>query len=138
MKVLMVEPNKAAYGAEISSSLRDMQEIVGGLIQAIYPYEEPVALVCNDEGKLIGLPLNRALRDMDGDIYDIIAGTFFICGLDEDSFASLSEEHMDKFIKEFHDPEVIKRIDGKIQAVKVTEQSVPIPTRMPERYAPER
>lgn len=39
-----------------------MQEIVGGTIQVLYPFAEPVALVCNDEGKLLGLPLNRALR----------------------------------------------------------------------------
>ena len=44
----------------------------------IYPYEDPIALVCNEEGKLEGLPLNRALRDEDGDIYDVVAGTFMV------------------------------------------------------------
>ena len=39
---------------------------------AIYPYEDPVALVCNEEGKREGLPLNRALRDEDGDIYSFL------------------------------------------------------------------
>ena len=57
---------------------------VGGPIQAIYPFPEPVALICHEEGKLLGLPLNRALRDKDGEIYDIIAGPFFLCGAPPD------------------------------------------------------
>lgn len=50
MRILVVEPNKAPYEKEISSGLKSMQEVVGGLIQAIYPFDEPVALVCNEEG----------------------------------------------------------------------------------------
>ena len=106
MKVLMVEPGKAAYEAEIGGSLDDMQKIVGGYIEVVYPYEELVAIVCNEEGKIEGLPLNRALRDENGQIYDIIAGTFFICGLSEDNFASLAPEHMEKFKRQFRAPEI--------------------------------
>ena len=54
---------------EIASGLESLQHEVGGYIEAIYPYKDPAALVCNEEGKLEGLPLNRALRDEDGDIY---------------------------------------------------------------------
>ncbi|MDR3766771.1 MAG: DUF3846 domain-containing protein [Butyricicoccus sp.] len=61
MKILVVEPNKAPYGTDIPPTLENMQVLVGGLIQAVYPFEEPIALVCNDEGKLLGLPLNRVL-----------------------------------------------------------------------------
>ena len=73
-----------------------MQAVVGGPIQAIYPFPEPVALICHEEGKLLGLPLNRALRDKDGEIYDIIAGPFFLCGAppDRDTFTSLTPEQM--------------------------------------------
>ena len=67
--VLIVEPGKEPYVKEIDSNLKSLQHEVGGYIEAIYPYEDPVALVCNEEGKLEGLPLNRALRDEDGDIY---------------------------------------------------------------------
>ena len=81
MNVLMVEPGKAPYETQIGDDLQSMQSVVGGYIQAVYPYEEPVALICNEDGKLDGLPLNRALRDSDGDIYDIVAGNFFIVGL---------------------------------------------------------
>ena len=70
MKVLMVEPGKSPYAAEIESGLKSLQAAVGGDIQAVYPYEDPVALICNEEGKLMGLPLNRALFDDDGHIYD--------------------------------------------------------------------
>ena len=68
MKVLMVEPGKSPYAAEIESGLKSLQAAVGGDIQAVYPYEDPVALICNEEGKLMGLPLNRALFDDDGHI----------------------------------------------------------------------
>lgn len=76
--VLIVEPGKEPYVKEIDSGLESLQHEVGGYIEAIYPYEDPVALVCNEEGKLEGLPLNRALRDEDGDIYDVVAGTFLV------------------------------------------------------------
>ncbi len=86
MNVLMVEPGKAPYETQIGDDLQSMQALVGGYIQAVYPYEEPVALIANESGKLDGLPLNRALRDADGDIYDIVAGRFFIVGLGEIGF----------------------------------------------------
>ena len=78
----------------------------------------PSAEICNEEGKLEGLPLNRALRTEDGEIYDIIAGNFFICGLGEENFCSLSPELAEKFKEEFKHPEKFVRIAGKILAVK--------------------
>ena len=95
-----------------------------GPIQAVYPYEDPVALICNEEGKLIGLPLNRALRDDTGEIYDIIAGNFLITGLGEESFSDLSPDLLEKYKEQFLAPESFVRIGGKILAVK---QPVPSP-----------
>ncbi len=89
MKVLMIEPGKAPYEAELDGSLKSMQEAVGGGIEGYYPYAEPVAIVCNDEGKINGLPLNRAIYNQDGEMIEIMAGTFFIAGLGEESFADL-------------------------------------------------
>ena len=86
---VVVEPGKQAEFRDIDSGLEALQGLVGGDIQAIYPYDDPVAIICNDEGKLQGLPLNRALRDESGEIYDIVAGTFAIVGLTDDSFGSL-------------------------------------------------
>ena len=56
---------------EIDHTLSAMQELVGGTIQAVYPFDDPVALIANDEGKLLGLPWNRALTDDHGVPYDI-------------------------------------------------------------------
>ena len=47
MNVLMVEPGKVPYETEIGDGLKAMQEAVGGYIQAVYPYEDPIAIVCN-------------------------------------------------------------------------------------------
>lgn len=118
MKVLMVEPGKVPHETEIEGGLKSLQAAVGGDIQAVYPYEDPVALICNEEGKYMGLPLNRALRDEDGNIYDIVAGNFLIVGLGEESFTDLAPELMEKFTDQFKHPEEFIRIAGKILAVQ--------------------
>jgi len=112
MKVLIVEPEKAPREAEIGNGLEALQEAVGGYIEATYPYDDPVALVCNEEGKLTGLPLNRKIED-----YDIIAGTFFICGLSEDNFDSLPPDLMEKYKDKFAQPEQFMRLGRNIIAV---------------------
>ena len=86
---------------KIDGSLESMQKLVGGHIQAIYPFDDPVAIVCNDEGKLLGLPMNRALTDDHGVPYDIVCGTFFIVGLAEDRFTSLTEQQIEKYQKKY-------------------------------------
>ena len=94
MRVVVVEPKKKPMVQDIDAGLESMQKVVGGSIQAIYPFDEPVALICNEEGKLLNLPLNRALRDENGAVYDIISGTFFLCAAppDSDRFESLSDQ----------------------------------------------
>lgn len=112
MQVVIVEPEKKPRVQNIEDSLASMQEIVGGTIQAVYPFDESVAMICNDEGKLLNLPLNRALRDGDGSVYDIVAGTFFLCGApaDSDRFGSLTEEQVKHFLKRFSNPEQFIRV----------------------------
>ena len=122
MNVLMVEPGKAPYKTQIGDDLQSMQAVVGGYIQAVYPYEEPVALIANESGKLDGLPLNRALRDADGDIYDIIAGTFFIAGLGESDFTDLPHELAEQFAEQFRQPELFLREGDKIVAAPMPEE----------------
>ena len=116
MKVVVVEPNKKPEVREIGSGLEAMQAVVGGLIEAVYPFDNPVTLVCNEEGKINCLPLNRCLRDEDGKIVDVIAGPFFLCGAtaDSESFSSLTEEQVEAYTKLFAVPEVILSICGKI------------------------
>ncbi len=105
LTVLVVEPNKEPYAKIIPAGLESLQKEVGGLIQAVYPWEEEVALICNDEGKLLGLPFNRFLRDWQGKIYDVIAGTFLIVGLSDDDFTSLSWLDREWLIRHFSAPE---------------------------------
>ena len=97
MKILVVEPMKEPYEKEIQGTLEEMQAIVGGYIQAVYPFEDPVAVVCNDEGKLMGLPYNRLLKDDTGRPYDVLCGTFFVAGLGEENFTSLPDRLMEKY-----------------------------------------
>ena len=122
MNVLMVEPGKAPYETQIGDDLRSMQEAVGGDIQAVYPFEQSVVLICNESGKLDGLPLNCALRDSDGDIYDIIAGNFFIAGFGQSNFTDLPHDLAEQFAEQFRQPEMFMRVDGKIVAALMPEE----------------
>ena len=80
LSVLKIAPGQHPQQVEIDNDLKALQQAVGGSIDAVYPFADPVAIICNDEGKLMGLPLNRALWDEDGLMYDVIAGTFLVVG----------------------------------------------------------
>lgn len=120
MQVVYIEPNKAAEIRQIDSGLKSMQKVVGGYIEAIYPFADPVALVCNEEGKINGLELNRGLADDKGDLYEIIAGAFFICLArpDSEDFEGLSDALASKYLERFKYPEVFMMADGKLISVK--------------------
>lgn len=117
MKILRVDPGLYPQEAEINGSLESMQQLVGGLIQVLYPFRDAeVALICNDEGKLLGLPFNRALRDERGATYDVVAGTFFLCSAswDSDTFGSLSEDQVKEYRERFRHPELFIKIGKEI------------------------
>lgn len=120
MKVVYIEPNKDAEIRNIGTGLKAMQDIVGGCIQAIYPFDDPIAIVCNDEGKMNGLELNRGLTYDNGELYDIIAGTFFICLArpDSEDLEGLTDELASKYLKMFKEPEIFMTVNGKIIAFK--------------------
>ena len=92
---------------------------MGGDIAASYPFSDPVGLVCNDEGKLIGLELNRGLRDEEGNLYDIMAGTFLVVGLGEEDFTSLPPDLAQKYTEHFKQPEQFINLNGQIIALPV-------------------
>lgn len=119
LTVLVVEPKKEPYVKEIDPGLHALQAEVGGDIAASYPFDDPVGLVLNDEGKLIGLDLNRSLRDEHGEIYDIVAGTFLVVGLGPESFASLPPDMIQKYTEQFKRPELFASINGQIVSVPV-------------------
>ena len=109
----------SSYVKEIDPGLHALQAEVGGDIAASYPFDDPVGLVLNDEGKLIGLDLNRSLRDEHGEIYDIVAGTFLVVGLGPESFASLPPDMIQKYTEQFKRPELFASINGQIVSVPV-------------------
>ncbi len=122
MTVVACYPGKTAQVIEIDGSLESMQQFVGGYIEAVYPFDDPVAIICNEEGKLNGLPLNRALYNEDGEMFDIAHGNIIICGLGEEDFASLQGELLEKYLEKFKQPETFVKIGGDILAIKLPEE----------------
>lgn len=124
IRVLLVDPNEHPKVVEIGTGLKPLQKAVGGDIEVVYPYADPVGLIVNEEGKINGLPLNRALRDEDNEIYDIVAGPFLVAGLTEDSFGSLTEEQISKFETLFHQPEAFVRMRHSILAIPIPDEAL--------------
>lgn len=122
MIVLVVEPGKRPYTKKIQPGLKSLQREVGGHIEAVYPFPEPVVIVCRETGKLDGCPLNRALRDETGIIYDIIAGTFLVVGLTEENFGSLSTELLQAFSLRFQKPEGFAMVNGELLAFPLEDE----------------
>ena len=121
IKVLVVKPEQVPTIAEYEDRLETWQQLVGGYIELFYPFEEDVAILCNEEGKINSLPLNRAIKDAGGEILDIIAGTFAVVGLDdEDGFRSLTDDELEKYAKLYAVPEVFVGMDGRIVAVPLS------------------
>lgn len=92
-----------------------MQAAVGGTIQALYPFEEPVALICNDEGKLLNLPPNRVLYHPEtGGVYDVVYAPCFLCVItpDSDSFTDLTPGQLTRFQHYFHSLELFLQTDS--------------------------
>ena len=104
MKVILVQPQKEPELVEMGSRLKDPQDAVGGYIEAIYPFEDAVCLICNEEGKLLGLEPNRPLCDDHGNVYDIICGSFIVAGLTVDNFGSLTEKQAATYMEKFRLP----------------------------------
>lgn len=119
LDVLLVEPMKPPKEVQIADTLEALQSAVGGLIEPFNFTDDPVIIVCNEEGKLNGLPLNRAIYDEQGEMVEIMAGSFLIMGDGEENFESLSADMKEKYAKEFESPEKFYRLAGKIIAQKL-------------------
>ena len=109
LKIILVEPMKKPRVVEIDNTLESLQETVGGHLQAIFPWDG-IALVCNEEGKLNGSLPNRLLED-----FDVIYGTFFLCGCGAEDFASIPEGLVPLYLEKFNCPERFFRLpDGRL------------------------
>lgn len=141
MTILLVSPGQVPRKITIEDTLDAMQRTVGGSIQAVYPFEEPVALICHEEGKLLSLPLNRSLRSLDtGEIYDIIAGDFFLCAAPPDSehFESLTNDQLERYAQIFRTPEMFISGPGGIIIVLPLPAFSPLSpdeTALPENFS---
>ncbi len=122
MKVLMVKTGKTPYATELKGDLKSMQEAVGGCIEACYPFEDSVALVCNENGKIDRLPLNRAIYGRNGQMVEAIAGNFFLAGIGEEDFTDLTEPYMQKYAELFRHPEEFIFLNGKLTAIPMQVQ----------------
>lgn len=118
ISVLYFEPNKYPKLVEIPDTLEAMQELVGGPIEEYMPFDDEVAIVCNEEGKMVGDELNRAIYSKDGQMLDIIAGKFFICyaPIESENFLSLPKDLKQKYEKQFKYPERFYRTEDGVIA----------------------
>jgi hypothetical protein len=101
LRVVGIEPGKSAYEAEISNSLRAFQQAVRGNIEMFCPFEDNAAIICNEEGKIDGLPFNRTVHG------EPMVGNLVIVGDDgEGNFCSLTDEQIQQYLAAFQSPEV--------------------------------
>ena len=123
IRVVICEPGKLSRIAEIQPGLESLQQIVGGYIEPYYGFKEDVCIICNEEGKLNGMPLNRAIYDESdgkrGEMIDIIAGQFFLANApyESEKFQSLTPEMIDKYNKRFRYPESFMKLGGQIMVI---------------------
>ena len=115
LRCLLVEPYKLPEVIEINNTLEDKQKIVGGYIECAYlPNDEEVVIICNEEGKINGLQLNRDIG------HDIIAGPFLIVGDDYENgdFKSLTDEQIMKYKIKFGKNSILQT-ENKINSIIV-------------------
>ena len=109
--VLMVEPGKHPKVTTLKDDLDSLQKAVSigaddqGLIEFV-SLGNGDCIMCNEEGKLIGLDGNRRLGD------DILVGVFYIMSENEDGeLLSLSEKKIKRYTELFWEPETFDRTD---------------------------
>ena len=117
IQVVYVEPGKTARVMALGTELEDLQAAVGGNIEPFYPFDEAVCIVCNDEGKYNGMLPNRAVYGDNGEMIDVIFGSFFICDCSGESFGSLTDEQIKRYKEKYQNPERFFQVNNKIVAV---------------------
>ena len=81
--VMIKRPGKAPeLDPLFDNNLEAFQEVVGGYIET-FTLTPEIVVICNEEGKLKGLPYNVTISRED------FAGTILVAGVKGDEFASL-------------------------------------------------
>lgn len=117
IEVLIVKPGEYAKVATIENTLSVFKNIVGGYIETASYFDDPVTIICNEEGKIDGSELNRAIRDDTGKIIDTISGAFVVCGVNGSEFVSLTDDMRNKYGKMFKNPEAFLKMGKGIMAI---------------------
>lgn len=120
ISVLLVPVGKLPKTVVIDRGLRGLWQAIGGDIEQFSPFYDEVAIICDEEGKLKGKPLNRAIYDEDsGEMIEIMAGDFLVVYAPETSenYESLPPELNRKYAEKFHDPQRFCRMNGEIIAI---------------------
>ena len=127
LRVILLKPGELAEIVEIDDNLESMQRLVEGNIEEYMPFEDAsdprvgdCAVVCNEEGKMRGMELNRGISDQNGRLQDIIAGPFFICyaPVESEKFLSMPPDLEEKMRKKFEFPERFFVSGNRIQSKK--------------------
>ena len=120
IRVLLVEPGEKPRLVTVEHTLENLQALVGGYIEAVYPWDDPVGVVCDEDGIANGKAPNRMLKDDDGNPYDVLKGAFFVCGLGKEDFCSISDELAEKYAERFRWPELFTRTqDGHVVWIRL-------------------
>lgn len=117
IKVVVCEAGKLARIEKIENTLKGIRNITGDdNIEPFRPFDDNALILCNECGKINGMPMNRAVR-IAGNIIDIINGDFIICSTEDSEFASLTEEQQDKYLKMFKYPEMFFSSGGQVVVI---------------------
>lgn len=116
MRVLMVRPNEHPVVMELERGLDAMYKALEcDTITATYPWEDPVALVTDDEGLFTEKQPCRYVKDLQ----QPILGNFFICGLGNEDFADLPDCYVKKYMEMFWHPEMILMTPAGITVIEM-------------------
>ena len=107
MKAIIMKPGKYGEAKDIDPTYNNLCNLVGGYIEMTYPFMEAnLAVISNEESKLLDLSPNRAARWEDGTIADIYCGPMVVVGLDDDGeFRSLTDEEENLIMEKWGRPE---------------------------------
>lgn len=115
IRVLYVQPGKYPEERTIPNTLRALQELVGGDIECCRPWRDSVCVICNDSGKIDGLPPNRLYGHT-----DFLAGSFVVCGNGGEDFISLTDRQVFLYERLYHNPVVFLPTPHSLLPMKCT------------------